>query len=535
MATIPTNVQIPSEKPQDVKFNAGNFDKILNSPEEAYRDRFGKARITYAGMEAEYWRVIECLGYKELGDWTVGLVVTTRDQVVIYNGSAYKYTGPTFPFTIAASAPDADWVNIGDGAVRSALGASTGAELIGYGDVTLSEYLLKNDSGAKIEYFYNFLDGDNWSPALQRAFDYFSSATKATIQFANKNYTMRGTSAYSGQANITLIGSGATILQLASTTTAIQISITSVRRIAIRDMEIDISSPSAGTKRGFYLNCTGQDASHFLQNLKITATIASSSTSVICLDIVNPSLSTFIGVYVKYFGTSAPYPGSNNIAWRLTANGKVSTDNAFYNCDVINAEIAFLCNFPDGFTSEVSYLEGISWTSCTIVGVGIGVQMIGVDSPSGYKSPMNRWIGGHIFAYKFAMDCYWVSEVCIDNTYFTLLYDSAISGGVGGFPINLNYTKDVKINNTSLGSSADPSPNKEGIHVGDGCNLTIINNVVYYNQASAPVVRTFPSSKNTRVGNCVSFYQGVAPANAVDLVAGTNNLDLGGNSSILDN
>lgn len=129
MATTPTNTPIQSEKPQDLKFNAGLLDKILNSNEEAARDRFARARITYAGMEAEYRRIIGSLGYKELGDWAVGLVVTARDQVVNYNGSVYKYNG-TLPYTITAAAPDANWVNIGDGSVRGDLFAAAGSSLI---------------------------------------------------------------------------------------------------------------------------------------------------------------------------------------------------------------------------------------------------------------------------------------------------------------------------------------------------------------------------------------------------------------------
>lgn len=130
--TTPTNNPIPSESPRDFRFNIGNFDRVMNSDDEAYQDRFGKARLTMAGFEAEANRLFQTIGWVELGDWAVGLTVTTRNQIVYYNGSWYRYMGTQLPYTITASSPDSNWVNIGDASLRQELHAPSGASLISY-------------------------------------------------------------------------------------------------------------------------------------------------------------------------------------------------------------------------------------------------------------------------------------------------------------------------------------------------------------------------------------------------------------------
>ncbi|WP_336954964.1 SGNH/GDSL hydrolase family protein [Serratia sp. KG1D] len=52
MATTPTNNPIPSEAVQDLKFNTGKIDQIVNSEEKTYTDRFGVVRYTWSGALA---------------------------------------------------------------------------------------------------------------------------------------------------------------------------------------------------------------------------------------------------------------------------------------------------------------------------------------------------------------------------------------------------------------------------------------------------------------------------------------------------
>ncbi|MFV8984058.1 hypothetical protein [Serratia fonticola] len=153
--TTPSQVPVPSEKPQDLLFNAGKIDEFVNSVINQYIDRFGAAHLTIAGITALARTVIEqikadgaeavsAIGWQELGDWALNLTINNRDQVVWYDNAWYKYIGE-LPHTIAGDSPESDggiwsdenpdgkWVNIGDAALRGALAshdAGRGASLI---------------------------------------------------------------------------------------------------------------------------------------------------------------------------------------------------------------------------------------------------------------------------------------------------------------------------------------------------------------------------------------------------------------------
>lgn len=43
MATIPTNLPVPSKTPRDLKFNAGRIDEFVASLANQYVERFGNA------------------------------------------------------------------------------------------------------------------------------------------------------------------------------------------------------------------------------------------------------------------------------------------------------------------------------------------------------------------------------------------------------------------------------------------------------------------------------------------------------------
>ncbi|MBC3250438.1 hypothetical protein H8I91_09205 [Serratia fonticola] len=151
--TTPSQVPVPSEKPQDLLFNAGKIDEFVNSVINQYIDRFGAAHLTIAGITALARTVIEqikadgaeavsAIGWQELGDWVVNLSITNRDQVVWYDGAWYKYIGG-LPHTITGDSPESDggvwsesnpagvWVNIGDAALRSEIAGAGGFRLIG--------------------------------------------------------------------------------------------------------------------------------------------------------------------------------------------------------------------------------------------------------------------------------------------------------------------------------------------------------------------------------------------------------------------
>lgn len=51
MSTTPSNQPVPSEKPQDLKYNAGKIDGFVTSMAKQYRDRFGNSHYTIEGLK----------------------------------------------------------------------------------------------------------------------------------------------------------------------------------------------------------------------------------------------------------------------------------------------------------------------------------------------------------------------------------------------------------------------------------------------------------------------------------------------------
>ena len=157
MSTYKTKNPLGSAAVKDLYDNAENVDKFVNDrTKEELEDRLGVLRKTWHGMEMIFSRFIDyitgrgeqavaAIGWQELGNWSVGLAVDNRQQIVYYNGSWYKYLGE-LEHVIAGDSPENDggvwsaanptgkWSNIGDAALRSNLGSN---ELPGTGIVSL--------------------------------------------------------------------------------------------------------------------------------------------------------------------------------------------------------------------------------------------------------------------------------------------------------------------------------------------------------------------------------------------------------------
>lgn len=150
----PTQNPVPSSDIRDHVFAGAKLDEEASSTTaETYIDRLGRDHQTNYGRKVLFNKLLELLkeegeeaitaiGWQELGDWSVGLQITNRNQIVNYNGSWYKFLGE-LPHTIAGDSPENDggiwsssntsgvWSNIGDAALRNELHALTGASLIG--------------------------------------------------------------------------------------------------------------------------------------------------------------------------------------------------------------------------------------------------------------------------------------------------------------------------------------------------------------------------------------------------------------------
>lgn len=141
MSTTPTNNPIPSESPKDLAFNAGKIDEFVNSPEEAFSDRFGLARLTIAGIEKEADQAILSIGFIPVDSFEAGATLTVRNQSLHYvaDNNYYRWDGALPKVVPAASTPASTggvasgaWVNVTDNTLRSNLAAPTGAGLVGF-------------------------------------------------------------------------------------------------------------------------------------------------------------------------------------------------------------------------------------------------------------------------------------------------------------------------------------------------------------------------------------------------------------------
>lgn len=130
MATQPTKDPIPSESPRDLKFNASKIDEIVNSSDEAYSDRFGNARLTWAGIEAISRETITRLGYIPVRSFEDGATLTVPSEVLLQesSGDYFRWDGELPKYVTSGSTPESSggigkgkWLSVGDATLRSDL------------------------------------------------------------------------------------------------------------------------------------------------------------------------------------------------------------------------------------------------------------------------------------------------------------------------------------------------------------------------------------------------------------------------------
>lgn len=132
MPTTPTQLPVPSEKPQDLKFNAGKIDEFVTSMGWTYTDRFGNKHYTIAGINYLAQQVMNAYGYVTLTgvDFDTGATVSTPNEVLFNpaDNSYYKWTGSfasggkvvpqdSTPESTGGIGPGA-WLSVGDASVR---------------------------------------------------------------------------------------------------------------------------------------------------------------------------------------------------------------------------------------------------------------------------------------------------------------------------------------------------------------------------------------------------------------------------------
>lgn len=175
------------------------------------------------------------------GSFDTGVIVNTKNELVVFTDGKYRWDGalpkavpadstPTSTGGVGASA----WVSVGDASLRAALAGQNGVDLVNgaakQNDVdTLNK---RTDVYAYIEDYANLVVGDDWSDAIQAAFD----TGKPVIGLKGKTYKTTAIINSMGQPFI-----GSLKLQLARTT------------IPAATFEVDYSRPSNDKFIGVYV------------------------------------------------------------------------------------------------------------------------------------------------------------------------------------------------------------------------------------------------------------------------------------------
>lgn len=96
---------------------------------------------TLDGLEELYQNALSNIGYQQMGDYTTGITINGRNQIVFYDGSWYIYRGDLPHVTTGATLPEdggiwsdtnpnGKWVDVGDAGLRRELNSSIGANLV---------------------------------------------------------------------------------------------------------------------------------------------------------------------------------------------------------------------------------------------------------------------------------------------------------------------------------------------------------------------------------------------------------------------
>ncbi|HFT8186235.1 TPA: hypothetical protein ACTYMO_003855 [Citrobacter freundii] len=159
MSTTPTQFPVPSEKPQDLKFNAGKIDEFVTSMAQQYIDRFGQAHYTIEGLRWVAQQAIAAFGYITLDSFEDGNTLTLPNQVLRLEstGEYYRWDGPLPKVVPAGSTPEtaggigiSKWLSVGDATLRNDLSKDNGALLVDGGSIVEFKKILSFDTGGTV-------------------------------------------------------------------------------------------------------------------------------------------------------------------------------------------------------------------------------------------------------------------------------------------------------------------------------------------------------------------------------------------------
>ncbi len=193
MATIPTNLPVPSESARDLKVNAGKIDEFVTSFALKYKDRLGGDHYTIEGLRQLAQQAIAAFGWVQIDSFQAGATLTLPNQVLRWklpdgNGEYYRWDG-AFPKVVpAASTPESTggigsgaWLSIGDASLRALLESTAGAGAIGTEsgstvqdelDALSSKYIFEMPSYFRCAY-YEPISGQDYPQGLAESDNYW--------------------------------------------------------------------------------------------------------------------------------------------------------------------------------------------------------------------------------------------------------------------------------------------------------------------------------------------------------------------------
>ena len=117
MSTTPTNQPVPSEKPQDRKFNVGKIDEFVTSMAQQYEDRFGGKHYTIECLRWLAQQAIAAYGYLTADSFQDGATLTLPNQALRDESTDqyYRWDGP-LPKVVALGSTPENTGGIGAGA-----------------------------------------------------------------------------------------------------------------------------------------------------------------------------------------------------------------------------------------------------------------------------------------------------------------------------------------------------------------------------------------------------------------------------------
>ncbi len=143
MSTTPTSLPVPSEKPQDLKFNAGKIDEFVTSFVNTYIDRIGNEHYTIEGLRWLAQQAISQYGWIPVGTFQDGATLTLPNQILkdTTDEGYYRWDGSFLPSgkivppgstpSTAGGVGVGAWLSVGDSLLRTELTGEKGFLLPG--------------------------------------------------------------------------------------------------------------------------------------------------------------------------------------------------------------------------------------------------------------------------------------------------------------------------------------------------------------------------------------------------------------------